>query len=188
MWVTMVELIHAADAVHSGDYALVTQARSGDRDAFALLVSHRAARVLRTATAILGNPAEAHDAAQETLLKAWVSLPTLRDPARFDAWLNRMLVNKCREGLRRRKRSPELELDEGRLSVPDHAAGSLQTASIRAAFGRLSVEDRHILLLHHLHDMTLAEVARQLNTPIGTAKSRLFRARKALERALEAEA
>jgi RNA polymerase sigma-70 factor, ECF subfamily len=90
--------------------------------------------------------------------------------------------------LRRRGRSREVDLEDATVRQGDHAGASLETMSVRAAFGRLSVEDRHILLLHHLHGLPLSDVAHQLDIAIGTAKSRLWRARQALERALEAEA
>ena len=86
-----------------GEAALVERARRGDHDAFARLASVRADRVLRTARAILGSEPEAHDAAQNTLVAAWVSLPRLRDVDRFDAWINRILRNECRMALRRRQ-------------------------------------------------------------------------------------
>jgi RNA polymerase sigma-70 factor (ECF subfamily) len=168
--------------------ALVTRAGHGDRDAFALLIAPRADRLLRTARAILRNETEAHDAAQEALVSAWTNLPRLRDPDRFDAWLTRVLVNACREALRQRHRSREIDISGTDSPVTDSAAGSVDTAGVRAAFGRLSVEDRTILLLHHLHGLPLEQVARQLQIPVGTAKSRLWSARRALERALEAEA
>jgi RNA polymerase sigma-70 factor (ECF subfamily) len=168
--------------------ALVTRAGQGDRDAFAMLIASRSERLLRTARAILRNETEAHDAAQEALVSAWTNLPRLRDPDRFDAWLTRVLVNRCRELLRQRHRSREIDLTATDTPVADSAAGSLDTAGVRAAFGRISVEDRTILLLHHLHGMPLDELARHLSIPVGTAKSRLWSARRALERALEAEA
>jgi RNA polymerase sigma-70 factor (ECF subfamily) len=167
---------------------LVERARQGDRDAFALLIGPRTDRVLRTARAILGNEAEAHDAAQAAFISAWVNLPRLRDAARFDAWLTRVLVNECRATLRLRRRSQEIVLERADMRGPDTAAGSLDGAALRAAFQRISVEDRTILLLHHLHDLPLDQVARHLQIPLGTAKSRLWSARRALERALEAEA
>ena len=175
------------DAQH-GERLLVERARTGDADAFAQLIAPRADRMLRTAAAIVGSDAEAHDIAQDTLVAAWVHLPQLRDVDRFDAWIGRTLVNNCRQSLRRRRREPQLDLGAAEPSVRDHAAGSVETASIRAAFQRLSVDDQHILLLHHLHHLPLDQIARQLGTPVGTTKSRLWRARKALERALEAEA
>jgi RNA polymerase sigma-70 factor (ECF subfamily) len=174
-----------------GAAALVVRARNGDRDAFARLMASRADRALRTARAILGNEADAHDAAQNALVSAWVNLPRLRDVDRFDAWIGKILRNECREALRRRNWSHVTDLssvDVGTASrARDLAATSVDSAAVKSAFGRLGVDDRTILLLHHLHDLPLAEVARHLGIPVGTAKSRLFGARRALERALEAE-
>ena len=177
----------AAAARPGQDESLVRRAAAGDRDAFAVLIAPRVDRSLRTARAILGSDAEAHDAAQDALVSAWVNLPRLRDPSRFDAWLNRMLINGCREMLRRRRRSREVQVEVD-IPVGDFAGGSLETASVKAAFGRLSVDERSILLLHHLHGQPLEQLARHLGVPIGTAKSRLWHARRSLERALEAEA
>jgi RNA polymerase sigma-70 factor (ECF subfamily) len=169
------------------DESLVARAAAGDRDAFAALIAPRADRALRIARAILGSDEEAHDAAQEALVSTWVHLPRLRDPSRFDAWLHRTLVNACREVLRRRKRNREIQM-EADAPMADFAGDSLETASVKAAFGRLSVDERSILLLHHLHGLPLDQVARHLAIPVGTAKSRLWHARRSLERALEAEA
>jgi RNA polymerase sigma factor (sigma-70 family) len=177
----------AATARPDDDVALVARAAAGDRDAFAALITPRVDRTLRTARAILGNDAEAHDAAQDALVAAWVNLLRLRDPSRFDAWLHRLLVNGCREVLRRRRRSREIQVETDTVSA-DFVTGSLETASVKAAFGRLSVDERTILLLHHLHGLPLDQVARHLDVPVGTAKSRLRHARRSLERALEAEA
>ena len=167
--------------------SLVSRAASGNRDAFAALIAPRVERTLRTARAILRNEAEAHDAAQEALVAAWVNLPRLREPSRFDAWLHRLLVNACREALRRRRRNREIQAEAESVTT-DFSRGSIETASVKAAFGRLSVDERTILLLHHLHGLPLDQVARHLAVPVGTAKSRLWHARRSLERALEAEA
>lgn len=177
----------AAAARPDEDVSLVSRAAVGDRDAFAALIAPRVDRSLRTARAILGSDPEAHDAAQDAFVAAWVNLPRLRDPSRFDAWLNRLLVNACRQALRRQRRSREIRMDAD-STLADFAGGSVETASVKAAFSRLSVDERTILLLHHLHGLPLDQVARHLDIPIGTAKSRLWHARRALERALEAEA
>jgi RNA polymerase sigma-70 factor (ECF subfamily) len=169
------------------DSVLVGRAQRGDRDAFALLIEPRARHLLHTARAILGNNGDAHEAAQETLIAAWVQLPTLRDPDRLDGWLNRTLVNRCRDVLRKRKRRREIDLSGTDIAGPDTTVALIDEASVLAAFERLSVDDRHILVLHHLHDQPLAQIAVQLRIPVGTAKSRLWSARRALERALEAE-
>jgi RNA polymerase sigma-70 factor (ECF subfamily) len=182
-----VEVEPVGPAVGTRDDALVSRARRGDRDAFALLIEPRATRLLRTARAILGNEADAYEAAQEALIAAWIRLPGLRNAERFDAWLNRTLVNKCRDALRKRKRVREIDIGGSELEAPDTADTHAAQASVVAAFDRLTVHERHILVLHHLQDLPLAEVASQLGIPIGTAKSRLWSARRALERAMEAE-
>jgi RNA polymerase sigma factor (sigma-70 family) len=169
------------------DHALVARARAGDRDAFARLIEARALRLLRTATVILGNEADAHESAQEALIAAWVHLPRLRDADRFDAWLTRTLVNKCRDAVRKRRRVREIDLGLVEMPVSDATDAVAGHQSVLAAFDRLSVEHRHILVLHHLDDLSIAEIAHQLEIPVGTAKSRLWTARRALEQALEAE-
>ena len=157
----------------------------------------------RTATAILGDQTEAHDAVQEALISVWRELPTLREPERFDAWAGRILVNACRHALKRRIRSrvreitlsPELAdgpglglRGGGGLPVVNGRSESLgENDALNRAFERLDGEQRSLLVLHHLEDRPLAEIAAVLGIPTGTAKSRLFAARRALQRALERE-
>jgi len=173
-----------AYAGHRVEQALVERAGRGDSEAFAALAEMRLATAFRTAAAILGNEADAHDAVQEAFASAWVNLPRLRDVERFDAWLNRIVLNRCRDALRRRRRSREVQLDERAVTIAP-IDGDL--ASLNAAFDRLNVQQRNLLVLHHLHHEPVAEIARKLGIPVGTAKWRLHAARRALERALEAE-
>ena len=157
----------------------------------------------RTAAAILGDETEAHDAVQEALISIWRELPTLREPERFDAWAGRILVNACRRALKRRVRSqvreirlqpeaadgPGIGLRSGAgLPVAASQAESLAaTDALDRAFERLDADQRTLLVLHHLEDRPLAEIAATLGIPAGTAKSRLFAARRALQKALERE-
>jgi RNA polymerase sigma-70 factor (ECF subfamily) len=182
---------------------LVGRARHGDLDAFTALAGARLQAMTRTATAILGDETEAHDAVQEALISVWRELPTLREPERFDAWAGRILVNACRHALKRRVRSRVREITlqpeaANGGSLPFHGSGGLPVVGGRAeslgdadalgrAFERLDGEQRAILVMHHLEDRPLAEIAAVLAIPIGTAKSRLFAARRALQRALERE-
>jgi RNA polymerase sigma-70 factor (ECF subfamily) len=184
---SIVEPVSLTVAAGARDDALVDRARRGEHDAFARLIEPRAGQLLRTARAILGNESDAYEAAQEALIAAWVRLPALRDADRFDAWLNRTLVNKCRDALRKRGRVREIDLGATDLAVPDTTQARVAEASVQAAFDRLSIDERHILVLHHLNDIPLAQIACQLGIPLGTAKSRLWSARRHLERALEAE-
>lgn len=169
------------------DEAQVALAASGDVSAFEGLVASRLTRAYRTASAILGNAADAEDVVQDVFIAAWRRLPTLRDRARFDAWLNTMLVNRCRDALRRRHRSREVELAGTHDRPIEDATGAVsEEAAVNAAFEVLSTDHRFLLVMHHLHQVPVADLARQLAIPEGTAKWRLHAARAALERALEA--
>jgi RNA polymerase sigma-70 factor (ECF subfamily) len=137
---------------------------------------------------IVRNEADARDATQDAFVSAWQNLPRLRDERRFNAWLNTILANRCRDLLRRRGRIREIDLEGAALRVADPAPHALERAAVLAAFDRLSIADRQILALHHLEERPLDQIARALGIPVGTAKSRLHAARKALGRALETPA
>ena len=115
-------------------------------------------------------------------------------PAAFDAWLTRILVNRCRRGLRTfgLTRLREVPADEvAEIDLPrtaDLAGAVVDRRSLERAFDRLSIDERTILVLHHLDGRSLASIAAVLKIPEGTAKSRLFKARRSLERAIEREA
>src|SRR3970040_3025428 len=98
--------------VAAGDESVVDVAAAGDVDAFEALVAARLNRSFRTGSAILGSEADAHDVVQEAFVATWRHLPKLRDRTRFDAWLNKMIVNRCRDALRRRHRSREVALED----------------------------------------------------------------------------
>ena len=92
---------------------LVERAQRGDHDAFAVLAGATIGRMDAAARLILRDPDRAEDAVQETLVRCWRDLPTLRDPDRFEAWLNRLFLNACRDQLRSAKRrSIEVVLPE----------------------------------------------------------------------------
>jgi RNA polymerase sigma-70 factor, ECF subfamily len=167
----------------------VQAAVAGDDAAFEALVMDRLPRTYRMALAILGSEADARDAVQETWVSAWRKLPSLLDPARFDAWLDQIVVNACRMSLRKRGRVREIALVEtfdieAQQPGPDHVT---ERDALQRAFNRLSIEQRTLLVLHHLERRPLTAIAEVFGIPIGTAKSRLHAARTALERTLEIE-
>jgi RNA polymerase sigma-70 factor (ECF subfamily) len=185
-----------AMAIVRPEAGLVERAQAGDTRAFDVLVGQEINRLYGIARAILGNDADAGDATQDAFLQAWRQLPRLREPERFDSWLRAILVNSCRQALRGRRRRLVRELAVGDPSEeiatcadpedpPDDRAAAVD--SLERAFGRLPVADRSILVMHHLEQLPLTEIAAALAIPVGTAKSRLFAARRQLERALEAE-
>ncbi len=165
------------------DHELLVRSRAGDREAFDLIVAAKAESVYRTALAILGNEADARDAAQDSFVAAWRRIRDLRDDDRFDAWLGRILINNCRSALRRRGRVREVALEE----VPETraAVASLDGFDFDEAFGRLTVDQRAILVLHHLHGYGIRDIANWLGIPPGTVKWRLNRARNALQQELD---
>ncbi|MFN8631344.1 MAG: RNA polymerase sigma factor [Chloroflexota bacterium] len=171
----------------------VVLARTGDPSAFEALVEPRVGAMTRTAMAILGSEADARDAVQDALVMAWRELASLREPEAFDAWLTRILVNRCKRGLRgvatRRIREVDVDALAGTAEpgAPDPAAAVLDRRSLERAFERLSVDERSLLVLHHLEGRSVESIAVVLKIPAGTAKSRLHAARKALERSLERE-
>ena len=169
---------------------LVERARRGDADAFVALVEERQLAMTRLAGAILGNEADAADALQEALVSMWRELPRLRDTARFDAWSDRILVNACRLVLRRRARARvrQVPLEDGHESTDLGSAAVDEQDAFNRAFERLSADARVVLVLHHLENRPVAEIAAALGIPTGTVKSRLFAARRDLERAIEEQA
>ena len=154
---------------------LIERARRGEHDAFAQLLDVRLARLDAAARLILRDAELARDAVQEALISAWRDLPGLRDPDRFDAWLQRILVNVCLDLVRRRKRRVvEVELlpiDHG--TSHDVAASFADRQVIEDALARLDPGHRAVVALHYLLGMPQPEIARTLGIPKGTVKSRL---------------
>lgn len=180
--------------VGSSDDELIELAVSGDRDAFDHLIRPRLDRLFRMAVAITRSHADARDATQEACVKAWRELPRLRQHDRFDAWLNQIVVNAARMAVRSRGRRAvrEFSRDDDRLppaapAKPFDADTFADADAIRRAFGRLDGNTRSLLVLHYVEGTPLADIARATGSPVGTVKWRLSNARKALERALEAE-
>lgn len=172
------------------DRSLIDRARNGDLDAFESIVRARMDAVYRLTSAILGNEADARDAAQETFVAAWRQLGRLREPEKFEAWLQRVTVNAARQTMRARSRRRIREIPSSTvLAIADRAAGAPRddAAILDTALGTLPIDQRTILVLHHLEGRSLAEIALILDVPVGTAKSRLFTARQALAAAIRAD-
>ena len=153
----------------------VERARRGDHEAFAELVDVRLARLDAAARLILRDPELARDAVQEALIRAWRDLPGLRDPDRFDGWLQKLAVNACLDLLRRRRRRAiEVELTPIEPARTSDFTGALADRDlVDQALRRLDPGHRAVVALHYLLGMPLPEVAAALSIPLGTAKSRL---------------
>ena len=191
----------AANAATSADDALVRRARTGDAAAFGVLVDTRIDRCYRLAWSVLSNDADAADATQDAFVSAWRQLPRLRDPAAFDGWLNRIVANAALMARRHRVRLREVSVapvDPGdkpaspnrrRTFTPGRQMDDVvDNDAIGRAFGRLREQDRMILVLHHVEERPVAEIARSLGIPVGTASGGCMPPASALEKAMEAEA
>jgi len=169
---------------------LVERAQKGDHDAFAELAGAAISRLDATAWLILRDREQAKDAAQNTLVRAWRDLPTLRNPVLFDAWLHRMLVNACIDEARRLRRH-RFDVELTTLHTP--AISGIESSiadrdQLERGFMRLEPDARALIVLHHYLDLPLPEVATTLGIPLGTAKSRLHRALQVMRAALDADA
>jgi RNA polymerase sigma-70 factor (ECF subfamily) len=185
--------VRVTEVVEATDTTLVRRARAGDTAAFESMVAIQLPAAFRLASAILGGEAVAADATQNALLAAWRELPHLRKDDGFDTWFRQILVNECRMEVRRRARDGANPIQAG--ASPDtisaaRAAATLDRAEVmdvlEGAFEQLDAEDRAMVVMHHLEDRPLAEIAASLHMPVGTVKWRLHEARQALQHALEA--
>lgn len=135
-------------------------------------------RAYRIAGLILGNAADAEDAAHDALHRAWNSAPELRDPGKFDAWLDRILINLCRDRLRRRARIRFIPLadDASALEEADPFRRVIERDAALRVLNHLDDNERVVVVLHYFADLTLEGIAARLGWPVGTVKSRLHRA------------
>ena len=165
------------------------RAQQGDHDAFAALAGASIARLDTAARLIVRDHELARDAVQDTLVRCWRDLPTLRDPVAFDGWLHRLLVNACLDLIRRRRRRV-MEIELTPLHAPatgDFSGQVIDRDLLDRALAALAPDWRAIVVLHYLLGVPLPEVAASLGIPLGTAKSRLSRAMGALRAATGSE-
>ena len=167
----------------------VARARAGDREAFDIVAGSVVDRLYSIARLILRDADLAEDAVQETLVRCWRDLPTLRDDARFDAWIRRLLMNSITNEFRRAGRQRTairvLRLD---TTTADESEDVATREQLTRGFERMTLDHRKILVLRLYLGLSLEETAATLGIPAGTAKSRLHYAIEAMRTALEADA
>jgi RNA polymerase sigma-70 factor, ECF subfamily len=181
-------MVAASREVAVDQRGLVERAGRGDHDAFAVLVRASIGQLEAVARLILRDPDLARDAVQEAYVRAWRNLPGLRDPARFDAWLHRLVVNAALDAMRRRRRRPiEVDLDPIGPVVADQTSLVADRDQLERGFRRLGPDQRAVLVLHYYVGMPVPAVAETLGIPLGTAQSRLARAMVTLRAAMAAD-
>lgn len=153
------------DEVH-----LVGLSKKGDKNAFTVLIEQYQNKLYRTAYAVLGSSQDAYDALQDCILKAYLSIDSLRNDYYFRYWINRILINSCNDLLRKRKKvvyMEDLDIQGEEDSLND------SSLDIRIAMHKLNDKYRHILALHYYQGLTYEDIAETLNCPVGTIKSRI---------------
>jgi RNA polymerase sigma-70 factor, ECF subfamily len=156
------------------------------REAFDRLTDQRLLRAYRLATLILRRDSDAQDAVHDAAVLAWTRFDELRDRGRFDAWFDRIVVNVCRQRLRH-SGVRQLVLDGSPSpTTADGASGRAERDALRRALDRLKPEHRAVIVLRHLEDYSIAEIAARTGERQGTVKSRLHYALRELRAAYDA--
>jgi RNA polymerase sigma-70 factor (ECF subfamily) len=177
------------------DQLLVVRVQSGDKQAFDVLVSKYQRRLMRLVSRLVHDPAEAEDVVQETFIKAYRALRHFRGDSAFYTWLYRIGINTAKNFLltqgRRTPTSTETDaegaesFDEGSslrdMNTPESMLASKQIAeTVNAAMDMLPLELRTAIVLREIEGLSYEEISEVMACPIGTVRSRIFRAREVI--------
>jgi RNA polymerase sigma-70 factor (ECF subfamily) len=186
-------------SAEESDLVLVKRVQRGDKSAFDLLVRKYQHKVVKLVLRYVRNPAEAEDIAQEAFIKAYRALPQFRGDSAFYTWMYRIAINTAKNSLASRDRSPiayDLDLTDPeeshsvqtRLQDPDTPEGMALTEEIRgivnSAIEGLPEELKTAIVLRELDGLSYEEIAAAMECPVGTVRSRIFRAREAIDKRL----
>jgi len=157
--------------------ALVKKARSGDDNAFYELIQMRKELLYRTAFAYVKNQEDALDIVSETVYKAYRSIKKLKEPAFFNTWLTRILINCSLDVMK--KQSKVVPLEETAV-IPVQTEDATEALDLHSAIDLLEPKSRTVVILKYFHDLTISQIAEVMECPQGTIKTYLHRALKNL--------
>jgi RNA polymerase sigma-70 factor (ECF subfamily) len=192
------ESARPAAGVEQSDLELVRRAQRGERGAFDLLVLRYQHKVIKLVARLLRDPTEAEDVAQESFIKAYRALGSFRGDSAFYTWLYRIAVNTARNTMASRQRRPlryeaglsetEQSVVESRLRHVDTPEAVALSAEIRDRVNR-TVEElpedlSTAIVLREIEGLSYEEIAEAMDCPVGTVRSRIFRAREAIDKSL----
>jgi RNA polymerase sigma-70 factor (ECF subfamily) len=182
------------------DQALVQRVQNGDQQAFALLVAKYQRRIFRLISRFVADPASAEDIAQETFLRAYRAIGNFRGDSQFYTWLYRIAVNTAKRSALTCARSPVFpensqnpEQDEtfprqeqlSSMDTPEAVMASRELVNaVNAAMEELPEELRSAIMLREIEGLSYEEISHMLGCPVGTVRSRIFRARESIARRL----
>jgi len=189
-WAGPVVISHMSDAwvegvaiLEPGELVVLPDAAT---EAFRLMTARQLDRSYRLAWAILGDAQEAEDATQDAFASAWRNRNKLRDVDKLEAWLGRILINSCRDRLRRRSRNRAQALDPSCLPpVADHSEAASSRDELARALDCLDPDHRIVVILRFWADLTVEDIAQRIGIAEGTVKSRLHHSMELLRTALE---
>jgi len=177
------------------DAALVARVQRGDKRAFDLLVLKYQRKIMRLLSRMIREPAEIEDVTQEAFIKAYRALPQFRGESAFYTWLYRIAINTARNWQAANGRRPVtssiVEMADGEtfdeidnltdISTPESVLASRQIAdTVTAAMQSLPEDLRTAIVLREIEGMSYEDIAQSMGCPIGTVRSRIFRAREAI--------
>ncbi|MEI2417275.1 RNA polymerase sigma factor RpoE [Orrella sp. JC864] len=177
------------------DAELVARVQRGDKKAFDLLVLKYQRKITRLLSRMIRDPSDIEDVAQEAFIKAYRALPQFRGESAFYTWLYRIAVNTARNWMASSGRRPSapnaLEMEDGEtfnetdnltdISTPESVAASREIAqTVNDAIQDLPEELRTAIILREIEGMSYEDIAQTMDCPIGTVRSRIFRAREAI--------
>ena len=180
------------------DQRLVVKVQKGDKTAFDVLVLKYQHKVIKVIMRYVRDPSEAMDVAQEAFLKAYRAMPRFRGDSAFYTWLYRIAINTAKNHLVAARRRPlDYDLDpqdpdqydmQGRLSDGDTPEGLVLSEEIKDTVNRaiqnLPEDLRTAIILREVEGMSYDEIAQTMECPVGTVRSRIFRAREAIDKKL----
>lgn len=182
------------------DKHLVERVKAGDKHAFDMLVRKYQNKVVKLVSRYVNDNSEAYDVAQEAFIKAYRAMPSFRGDSAFYTWLYRIAINTAKNYIVSRNRHPvsnESEIGDGEsfevgARMPDHDSpeGLVLTEEIRLTVARaiegLPPDLRTAIILRELEGLSYEQIAQSMDCPVGTVRSRLFRAREAIDSHLQA--